>query len=316
MTSNFRLSHILQWPVLIYLIVSSSYIVSNEKLPQTRARTALHSINLLVVLAFVLYPIVAIFVNHKIFSQVQLVLLILTLVTSICIAALEYKGDDSQRNDKLDKKLKVNSRLAIANVAALLLLYFIQKDYTGDFYKKEKEEKETKLAFLEKEGKAKQTLEEFKEKHKSLFQTYFEFDCMSNKTKEEIDEDPFKCTQIIFAHVFMDKFFYNKTDPADLKNAVLRHYKSSIQDLSRFRNNSFLPEEINDMVRTKSRPKGEDEKQEIYEDSQKELNKFLREIDSYGSQIYDQVLQVKDNPEDLVKILDTLIDCNYHVINN
>ena len=134
MISDYRLSHILQWPVLLYLIVSSSYIVSNEKLPQTRSRSALHSINLLLILAFVLFPIFALLVKQKLFIKVQVVLLLLTLGTSICIAVLEYKGDDRQRDNKLDKKLKMNARLAIANVVVLLLLYLIQRDFTNVLY--------------------------------------------------------------------------------------------------------------------------------------------------------------------------------------
>ena len=186
MISDYRLSHILQWPVLLYLIVSSSYIVSNEKLPQTRSRSALHTINLLLILAFVLFPIFALLVKQKLFIKVQVVLLLLTLGTSICIAVLEYKGDDSQRNNKLDKKLKVNARLAIANVVVLLLLYLIQRDFTNVLYVMRREHSRLYREGLDEIQKMEEKL---KKDAKSRAEEALEEDANRKAEEEELEKE-------------------------------------------------------------------------------------------------------------------------------
>ena len=186
MNSDFRLSHVLQWPVLLYLIVSSSYIVSNEKLPQTRSRSALHIINLMLVTAFILYPIFTVYVKEKTFIRVQFVLWILSLITTLCIAGLEYTGGDVQRNDKLDKKLKVNARLAIANVVVLLLLYLIQRDFTNVLYVMRREHSRLYREGLDEIQKMEEKL---KKDAKSRAEEALEEDANRKAEEEELEKE-------------------------------------------------------------------------------------------------------------------------------
>ena len=334
MNSDFRLSHVLQWPVLLYLIVSSSYIVSNEKLPQTKSRSALHIINLMLVTAFILYPIFTVYVEEKTFIRVQFVLWILSLITSLCIAGLEYTGGDVQRNDKLDKKLKVNARLAIANVFVLLLLYLIQKDFTGLFYKREKQvlhrsQKQTRLgeaysSYIEKQDKSlvesqkielghTLSVEKSKEEEEEADQILTmqklhnkledQDQCLEKSTEEELQQDPLKCTQFELARCII-----NELDNGTLnKDRILRSFVEWVKSDS----NDYLKEpeksKLQDFTSSFSK-KGFTEEQH-----NRNKERFEAQIREYGSKIYDEVIAVKDSPDLLLQSLKQLLDCEWIV---